>query len=189
MEDVDLFRMLLSFATGAIGRDYFMLPVADTKGREPLIQYRERVYAYELYHRLRCLWPYWPYSLGGEVDKKGHPVVHGADLDSVKPDLLVHVPGDMTKNLVVVEIKAASPKPPANERVAIEKDLKKLAAFCRSAKYKTGFLLVFGENISRIQKHVAWALSRGVSLDTIELWHHPKPGVMARRVDWGNDVS
>lgn len=155
VEDVDRFRALLSHATGSVGRDYFILPVADAEGGEPLIQYRERVYAYELYHRLRCVWPDWPYSLGGEVDKRRHPVVRGAGLDNVKPDLLVHVPGAMDQNLVVVEIKAASPNPPADERVAIETDLKKLAAFCGSAQYEAGFLLVFGEEIGRTQEHAA----------------------------------
>jgi hypothetical protein len=48
-------------------------------------------------------------------------VVRGARLDNVKPDLLVHVPGKMDHNLVVVEIKAASPRPPADERVAVER--------------------------------------------------------------------
>ena len=71
VEDIDRFRELLSHATESVGRNYFMLPVADATGGEPLIQYRERVYAYELYHRLRCIWPYWPYSLGGELDKRG----------------------------------------------------------------------------------------------------------------------
>jgi hypothetical protein len=99
VEDIDRFRELLSHATGSVGRNYFMLPVADAAGGEPLLQYRERVYAYELYHCLRCVWPDWPYSLGGEVGKRRHPVVRGADLDNVKPDLLVHVPGKMDHNL------------------------------------------------------------------------------------------
>jgi hypothetical protein len=188
-EDLDRFRALLKQATSAVGRDYFLLPLADAEGGEPLIQHRERVYAYELYHRLRCLWPEWSYSLGGEVDKRGYPLVRGADLDNVKPDLLVHVPGVMNQNLVVVEIKAASPSPPADERTAIEKDLRKLAAFCSGkVGYHVGFLLVFGEEICRIQKHVASAASMGGSLDAVELWHHPEPGVQARRVTWGDRV-
>ena len=186
VEEIDRFRELLSHATGSVGRNYFMLPVADGAGGEPLVQYRERVYAYELYHCLRCVWPDWPYSLGGEVDKRRHPVVRGGDLDNVKPDFLVHVPGKMNHNLVVLEIKAASQRPPADERVAIEKDLKKLTAFCERAQYEIGILLVFGEGIYRIKEHAVWALSRGVSLDAIELWHHPKPGAAARRVTWNN---
>ena len=188
-EHVDRFRELLSQATGAIEEDYFMLPVADAEGGEPLIQYRERVYAYELYHRLRCIWPQWQYSLSGEVDKRGHPIVRGANLDNVKPDLLVHVPGGMDNNLIVIEIKAASPSPPAIDRAAIETDLKKLAAFCRSAKYEAGFLLVFGTEIDRIREHAASAVSKGISLDGVELWHQVKPQVAARGVTWECGVA
>ena len=166
-----------------------MLPVADAEGGEPLIQYRERVYAYELYHRLRCIWPRWQYSLGGEVDKSRHPIVRGANLDNVKPDLLVHVPGGMDNNLIVIEIKAASPSPPAIDRAAIETDLKKLAAFCRSAKYEAGFLLVFGTEIDRIREHAASAVSKGISLDRVELWHQVKPQVAARGVTWECGVA
>jgi hypothetical protein len=165
VEDVDRFRALLSHATGSVGQDYFLLPVTDAEGGAPLIQYRERVYAYELYHCLRCVWPDWSYSLGGEVDKRHHPVVRGAGLDNVKPDLLVHIPGIMDQNLVVVEIKAASPHPAADER-AIETDLKKLAAFCGSARYEAGFLLVFGDEIGRIQEHAAWH-RRGALVSTL----------------------
>jgi hypothetical protein len=181
VEDVEAFRALLSTATGAVGRDYFLLPVADAEGREPIVQYRERVYAYELYHRLRCVWPEWPYSLGGEVDKQGSPIFRDLELDQTKPDLLVHVPGAMDQNLVVVEIKAAGP---TSQREAIETDLKKLAAFCAKAEYAAGFLLVFGEQVERIFEHVGWAVERGASLQDVELWHHSAPGSVARRLPW-----
>lgn len=62
-----------------------LLPVADLHGGEPLIQSRERVYAYELYRQLRSRWPAWEYSLGEEVDKQGHPIARGEDLEGAKP--------------------------------------------------------------------------------------------------------
>jgi hypothetical protein len=69
-QDLDLLRSLLANATARIAPDYFLLPVADVDGGEPLVQYRERVYAYELYHQLRLTWPdQWPYSLASEIDK------------------------------------------------------------------------------------------------------------------------
>jgi hypothetical protein len=52
IEDVELFFTLLSAATAAISLAYFLLSVADGDGGEPLVLYRERVYAYELYHQL-----------------------------------------------------------------------------------------------------------------------------------------
>ena len=108
-DDVETFRNLITAATERVEDEYFLLPVADQNGGEPIIQYRERVYSYELYHQLRLAWPNWDYSLGGEVDKRKHPIIHGQDLDNAKPDLLIHVPGTMDRNLVVVEIKALTP--------------------------------------------------------------------------------
>jgi hypothetical protein len=79
-DDVETFRNLLTAATQLVDAEYFLLPVADQNGGEPIIQYRERVYSYELYHQLRVKWPHWDYSLGGEVDKRKHPVIHGQGL-------------------------------------------------------------------------------------------------------------
>lgn len=84
-DDVESFRHILTIATERVGEQYFLLPVADQDGGAPIIQYRERVYSYELYHQLRLAWPTWGYSLGGEVDKRNHPVIHGPDLDNAKP--------------------------------------------------------------------------------------------------------
>lgn len=187
--DVDKFRRLLTEATAAVRPDYFMLPVADVRGDEMLIHYRERVYAYEVYHQLRSRWPDWLYSLGGEVDKSRHPIVRGPDLDRAKPDLLVHVPGDMEHNLVVIEIKPASPEALPSERAAIDRDLRKVAAFRSQVRYAAGILLVFGEAIVRILQHARESRSKGVDLTLIELWHHPRPGCPARRVPWDGDAA
>lgn len=181
-DDVESFRHILTIATERVGEQYFLLPVADQDGGAPIIQYRERVYSYELYHQLRLAWPTWGYSLGGEVDKRNHPVIHGPDLDNAKPDLLIHVPGTMEHNLVVVEIKALSPDPANPERALIHDDLRKLRAFCDRAAYEAGFLLVFGDDVNRIIDHVNAATAQGLNVDRIELWHHRGPGNAAYRV-------
>lgn len=55
---------------------------------------------------MRLRWPKeCPYSLCGEVDKAGHPLIRGHGLDHLKPDFLVHDPGDLDENLVVIEVK------------------------------------------------------------------------------------
>jgi hypothetical protein len=93
-EDIELFRDLITNATASITPDYFLLPVADAEGGEPLLQYRERVYAYELYHQLRRIWPeHWQYTLAGEIDKRGHPIIRGGYLDNSKQDLIVDIAG------------------------------------------------------------------------------------------------
>jgi hypothetical protein len=159
-EELAAFQRVLTEAASHITAPYFQLPDAGLE--DPA--YRERVYSYELYHQLRKRWPasLSRYSLGGEVDKTGHPLVRGNDLDRVKPDLIVHVPGDMSWNLAVVEIK-----PALLDRRKIEHDLRKLAAFCDPdrGRYASAFFLVYGtppdDNIAlrHLCESIAWELN------------------------------
>ncbi len=79
-QDFTCFLRYFNAATTAIGNDYMLLPIAGA----PLPIYRERVYCYELYHQLRVEMDRnqervdFPYSLGGEIDKRAHPVMRGA---------------------------------------------------------------------------------------------------------------
>lgn len=62
---------ILEQSTTHIDGLYMRLPVDGGEG-----QYRERVYCYELYHQMRSRWPSpCDYSLNGEVDKRGHPII------------------------------------------------------------------------------------------------------------------
>ena len=132
--DLSRAHVLLSAATSAIAAQYFLLPLASGTDR-PLTRYRERVYAYELYHQLRSNWPKdWPFSLAGEVDKSGHPLIRGGALDRAKPDLLIHVPGDMNHNLVALEIKASATYS-RQRAVEYRRGIKKLMAFRSKAGY------------------------------------------------------
>jgi hypothetical protein len=73
-EELDLLTEWLLNASQEVPPEYFQLPVA---GSERL-EYRERVYCYELYHRWRCQWPSdFRFSLGGEINKSGHPLIRG----------------------------------------------------------------------------------------------------------------
>ena len=185
LEDVKRIKDLLAEATAKIDPNYFLLPVANVHGELPILHYRERVYAYELYHQLRVLWPAWHYSLGGEVNKRQHPLVCGPGLDNVMPDLLVHKPGCMNHNLVVIEIKAASHDA---RQEAIEKDIRRLIAFCEKASYEVGILLAYGEHIGRVQDY-ARRTKNTVNLDAIELWHHATPNQPARKIQWVSVVA
>jgi hypothetical protein len=181
--DLGRVRHLLTEATARISRDYFMLPVTDAEGGEPLIQYRERVYAYELYHQLRSIWPDWPYSLAGEVDKRGHPLIRGGDLDNAKPDLLVHVPGKMEHNLLVLEIKAVRSRENPVLPAALTTDLRKLIAF-RRAGYAGAVFLAFGDSVDRVRQLARRCQEVRESLFDIELWHHEQPGSPAIPIQW-----
>ncbi len=103
-------------------------------------KYKERVYCYELYHQLRCiLGESFPYKLNGEVDKVGHTIVSGKK----KPDFIVHVPGEMDKNLVVVEVKLATAIKDKFKK--LREDLEKLEKFLNKANYKNAIMLIYGE--------------------------------------------
>lgn len=121
-------------ACGEITAEYFQLPIAEGDD-----VYRERVYCYELYHCLRREWNQFPFSLGGEIDKSGHPLFRGGPYAQAKPDYLVHQPGFMDANLACVEVKSC-----IQTIDALVADLRKLSWFRNEARYFGGILLIFG---------------------------------------------
>jgi len=168
-------------AAARIGGQYFQLPVADADS-----VYRERVYCYELYHQLRCVWQEFPFSLGGEVDKARHPHFRNGPYARSKPDLLVHEPGNMDRNLACVEVKPCSGG--AGE---FRDDLKKLTWFCHHARYHRGVFLVYGaqEGETREYDLLNAKLRRAVQdngeidLARIAVFAHVAVGQRAERVN------
>jgi hypothetical protein len=98
-QEMNSFEAMIASASARIGSEYFQLPVADADA-----VYRERVYCYELYHQFRCLWDDFPFRLGGEIDKNGYPHFQAGPYAKAKPDLLVHAPGIMRRNLACIEV-------------------------------------------------------------------------------------
>lgn len=174
---------ILRKATKSIGKEYFQLPVA---GRECPI-YRERVYCYELYHHMRSCWPEGTlYSLSGEVDKGGHRLIRGNNLDRTKPDFLVHIPGQMDYNELVMEVK-----PSVSDGRGIEKDLKTLTAYRRQANYRRAILLAYGgsqDSFERFREKVRSIVHEDrkeqIDLQLIELWWHGVCAEEADNVEW-----
>ncbi|MHA7229516.1 hypothetical protein ACVT98_09870 [Vibrio campbellii] len=171
---------LLGEATAEIADNYFQLPI---DGQEDAI-YRERVYCYELYHQFRCAWPDdCEYELSGEVDKSGHPLIRGNDLDRVKPDLLIHQPGNMSGNHTIIEVK------PINaSSTGVAKDLATLTAFRRNAGYRYAIYLVYGHNditqfVNKIRTASSQDRANKIDLSLIELWWHSEPGVSAEKIE------
>jgi hypothetical protein len=178
------FVKCLRTATQKIQHAYMFLPVAGSV----LPVYRERVYCYELYHQLRLSWcDHGGYSLGGEVDKTHHSLMRGLDIDNTKPDLLVHRPGDMSGNLIVIEVKPITAKKPG-----IRKDLRTLTAFRRRGQYHHAIYLVYGDNLRPFNTFVGKArmlqeedLEDRIDLNTITLYWHRLPEHPAEQVEWG----
>lgn len=162
---------LLKRATAEIGPHFFNLPI---DGGDPI--YRERVYCYELYHQMRTIWPKdTDYVLNGEIDKRGHPIIRKLGADLTTPDLLVHVPGYMGRNLAILEVKPGN----ATAR-GILKDLRTLSVFQSVVEYERGVYIFYGDYPQAMVRTLA---DRVENLQPIEIWLHAKPGQHAEIVD------
>jgi hypothetical protein len=165
---------ILRNATRAIEAGYFHLNI---DGGDPI--YRERVYCYELYHQMRCLWPpkaECPFYLSGEIDKAAHPILTELGAAGAKPDLLVHRPGYMDGNHAVIEVKHCDCR-----REGIEKDLSTLTIFINRVRYRRAIYLIYGDQADdRLEKRIA-EIARSISnLAPIELWIHAELSGPAR---------
>jgi hypothetical protein len=157
---------LLLAATARIEHQYFQV---ELDGGDPI--YRERVYCYELYHQLRCIWPSGCYfSLNGELDKAAHPILRTLGADYAKPDLLIHRPGYMGGNNTIIEVKSSRAQP-----AGIEKDLKTLALFRTKVGYQRAIYLVFGFEVEEAAERVRRIAETMDGLPPIELWLHSAP--------------
>ena len=134
-KDFQYFINSLEQACKQIEHHYFKITVAP----QGEFIHRERVYCYELYHQLRSiLGDSYPYKLDGELDKASHPII-SEQIGAKKPDFIVHVPGTMENNLIVVEVK------PISERISrLKEDLETLHLFMSKAKYYRAIMLVYG---------------------------------------------
>ncbi|MBV5330085.1 MAG: hypothetical protein JZU65_21060 [Chlorobium sp.] len=157
-------------ATRHISQSYFHVQV---DGGNPV--YRERVYCYELYHQLRCLWPsQTDYCLNGELDKSAHPILRRLGADYAKPDLLVHKPGHMEGNHAIIEVKSCRA-----QLAGITKDLNTLSLFQTSVGYQRAIYLLFGYDVETTAKQVQQTAQTIQGLPPIELWLHVAPGSQA----------
>lgn len=169
---------LLPTATQKISQNYFQLPISGLE--DPI--YRERIYCYELYHQLRSIWPLnCPYELSGEVDKAGHPLIRGNNLDGTKPDLLIHIPGNMAGNYCVIEVK------PINTRRGIIKDLITLTAFRLHAGYSKAIYLFYGNQDTEKVRNRILNINNAfendiIDINLIEFWFHTGVGIQAVKI-------
>ena len=171
----------LASASARMAAEYFQLPVADADS-----VYRERVYCYEFYHQLRCEWGDFDFSLGGEVDKIGHPHFQDGPYARSKPDLLVHQPGNMNHNLACIEVK-----PYTGDAREFRNDLLKLTWFCRHAGYYRGLFLVYGSeagdkqdrDLLRANLRKASEGYEEINMARIVLWAHAAAGQQGGRIN------
>jgi hypothetical protein len=87
------------------------------------------------------------------VDKAGHRLLRQLEADKYKPDLLVHIPGDMSGNFAAIEVKPCSAS-----LSAIRKDLRSLALFSNSVGYQRAIYLVYCYETERAAKRIQRAM-------------------------------
>lgn len=161
---------LIKTATQRISAQYFQIAL---DGGDPI--YRERVYCYEFYHQLRCVWPAdTDFYLNGELDKAAHPILRKLGADFAKPDLLVHRPGYMKGNHTIIEVK-----PSGARRDGICKDIETLSIFGSKVGYARLIYLIYGHDAEKTAKRVHQIAEAAPAHSPIELWLHSAPGEMA----------
>ena len=131
------------------------------------LKYKERVYCYELYHRMRSLQESSGYVLDGELDKSGHPLFS----IRYKPDFVVHDPGNMDDNLVVIEVK-----PIDAEGRNLKKDLDKLKEFINKYEYPRGIMLLYSNDDIKERRLNRIKSILGEYPKEISVLIHPGPG-------------
>lgn len=134
------FNNVLMSATKNISKEYFSTKIMANGCVKEV--YRERVYCYELYHQIRRQWE----SGGvvefyGEFDKSGSSFYAGTGLQRVKPDFLIHLPGNAENNHIAMEVKSS-----AVRRPDLQKDIEKLIKLTDDHGFKFGVYLIYGKN-------------------------------------------
>jgi len=105
---------------------------------EKKIQYRERVFCYELYHQMRIILTNncSDLTLNGELDKNGR-----LNYDNEKPDFLFHIP-ETKINEAIIEVKNKL------EEKDVIIDIEKLENFINKHEYKIGIFLLYNHSFS-----------------------------------------
>jgi hypothetical protein len=139
INDKELKELLrgLSFAIKKIGKEYFKLNLASEDNKDHY-KYRERVYCYEFYHQLRnTLGCDYPYVINGEIDKKDHPII----ASNKNPDFVIHNPGNMKQNFVIMEVKNLE----GFSKSKRKNDIEKFITFFEECNYQYAIYLIYGE--------------------------------------------
>ena len=138
------FEKILKISTENIAKEYFSTQILQPNGSEKFV-YRERIYCYELYHQIRKEWKLnTNINFYGEYDKSGSSLYTGTSLQGVKPDFLIHSPGDIEGNFIAMEVKSSK----ANGS-AIKKDIEKLIKLIDDQNFKFGIYLIYGKDAKR----------------------------------------
>ncbi len=170
--DIENFLSFFLKAIDNVGSEYYSIKTTyDTDGIV-----RERVFCYELYHQFRTLTgDDYPYAFHGELDKRGHSEIYR--LHQKTPDFLIHKPGSMEYNKVIIEVKGII----RNRDVIV--DIKKIHSYLTKVKYKYGVFLLFNHSFEDLQENIS-----STSLDDIDSQKDEDIYVICKSLDHGNTI-
>ena len=134
---------LIKNALDEVPQDYYH--ISTTYCKEGIV--RERVFCYELYHRMRKIQDdnkCFQFHIHGEIDKSGHKLF--ARKDRKNPDFIFHDPGRMEGNALIVEVKGTITVQ------GVSKDLETLKAFCSKYGYQQGLWILFNYNLEEAKR-------------------------------------
>lgn len=133
---------LLKQAMLYVPRNYYKLRTIS----EPDGIVRERVFCYELYHRMRCIQANEENSIlaiHAEVDKRGSERFCGEN-----PDFVFHQPGNMEDNTLVVEVKGKL------DPSAVIGDINKLEKFITRYEYNAGVFVLYNHDLDEFVRRM-----------------------------------
>lgn len=144
-DKVEQLLPIVKKALTQITSDYFK--IITTYDRSGII--RERVFCYELYHRIRNLMDESEIDfntvLNGEINKRGH--LGFAEEDRKDPDFVFHVHGNFEDNTIVMEVKGR-----IDQLAGLKKDFATLLKFTTDYQYKLGILIIYNHSLSDLFK-------------------------------------
>ena len=116
------------------------------------------------------------------MDKRAHPII-SRKIGALKPDLIVHNPGNMERNLVVIEVK------PINARTEeIKKDISTLTGFLTNAEYYRAIHLVYGGTEEELERYMKRSFEKELLeyLNSLDVFWHKVPQKKAEKCIWAN---
>ncbi len=177
-QNFQIFLDTLLTATKNIDQKYFQLPVTY---RDYVV--RERAYCYELYHQIRERLPTdFTYTLSGEVNKAGHPLI-APHCGQIIPDFLIHNPGHMGQddNLIIVEVKTIEGANYAQEGRDLLKDMQTINCMTslKNGYYK-GIILIFGSGNNDKKNEIENVYRHRCNTENVLLLYHDNANTRAR---------
>ena len=118
-------------------------------------KYFERNFCYELYHQMRnnnnlkhFLWNR-NLTISSEIIKRGHKIIRSNKI----PDFIIHEPGTMNKNSIIIEVKTDI------DYKGIAKDFHTLSLFVSKYSYKRGLFILANYSLDDLKNKTCFIIN------------------------------